>query len=44
MTTIQVITGENKAEFADVLAEKFPDEPMMIPHRIWTEMWALEGQ
>ena len=32
------------AEFADVLAEKFPDEPMMIPHRIWTEMWALEGQ
>lgn len=32
------------AEFADVLAKKFPDEPMLIPHKIWAEMWVLEGQ
>jgi len=32
------------AEFADVLAQKFPDEPMMIPHKIWAEMWALKHQ
>jgi SAM-dependent methyltransferase len=27
------------AEIAVVLAEKFPQEPMMIPHKVWAEMW-----
>jgi len=28
-------------EFASVLAEKFPEQPMLIPHRIWAEMWEI---
>lgn len=29
-------------EFADVLKQKFPREPMMIPHKLWAEMWEME--
>lgn len=31
------------AEFAAALAENFPREPMMIPHKVWAEMWEMEA-
>lgn len=30
---------EFDAEFAAVLREKFPEQPMQIPHRVWLEAW-----
>jgi hypothetical protein len=30
------------AEFAQVLSEKFKQEPMLIPHKVWAEVWQLQ--
>ncbi len=30
------------AEFAGVLAEKFKDDLMLIPHKIWAEVWQVQ--
>jgi SAM-dependent methyltransferase len=30
------------AEFAQVLAEKFKDDVMLIPHKVWAEVWQLQ--
>lgn len=30
-------------EFSDILVKKFPQEPMMIPHRVWAEMWETDS-
>lgn len=31
-------------EFATILAKKFPQEVMMIPHKIWAGMWEMIGR
>ncbi len=30
------------AEFAGVLAEKFKDDLMLIPHKVWAEVWQVQ--
>lgn len=31
------------AEFSEVLKEKFKEEPMLIPHKIWAELWQVQS-
>lgn len=31
------------AEFAEALSRKFPEDPMLIPHKIWAELWETGG-
>jgi acyl-homoserine lactone synthase len=45
MTTIQVITGENKAEFADVLDEYFRlRHEVFVGERGWNDLRRPDGR
>ncbi len=37
------VVEEFDAEFARVLKVKFKEDPMLIPHKVWAEVWQLQS-